>query len=175
MNSYLSIDEFLESLAGGGPKGQTPPESSFYEEAVRRFYATFDESWCVDSQKDEAATIAYAVWLEKQQQLVNSLRWLLSHDGRSFRALLWTAEWTTLHPDDWSGVNALAAVSGYLFHTCPAGYTDEQLAALFDRYCENKQLSVNAWQCLRAIADRRPDIKSKYPHNPPKRVLGIEE
>ena len=92
MSTYLTIDEFLESLEEGGPKGQIPPDSGYYEEAARKFFAAFDESWC-DSELDDRTGVAYADWLEKQQKLVDALRWLLSHDGRSFRALLWIAEW----------------------------------------------------------------------------------
>jgi hypothetical protein len=172
----MTIREFLDSLGSSDVQGRLPEDGKFYEDVVRTHYATFDPSWSDDPKLDEKALDAWGRWSDKAQLLVRELRWLLSLDARTFRAMLWIADWTASYPQEPNGgVNCLAGICSLLWRTCPAGYSDEELAALFDRYCENKALSVNAWQCLRSIANRRFDIKSRYPHHPPKYVLGIKD
>jgi hypothetical protein len=147
-----------------------PKEAAFYEQLVQEFFATFDPTWDQEPDLDEAAVKVYFQWHRMMNQVVELLRYHLSYGADTFSALLWIAEWSTRHPDgSIAGTNALAGVVCRLWGERPAGFSYEELVPLFERYCENEELSVNAWQCLRSIAQRRPDLRSKELDMPPLR------
>lgn len=175
----MTIQELLDSLANKEDRVDTdmlPKDEMFYEDLVRECFGSFDPRWDETVDDDEGALRAWRQWHYTKQNLVQLLRYLLPRDKGTFRALLWITEWASRHPEEpGEGINALAGISSLLWRECPPGYSDEQLVVLFERYSENWELSVNAWQCLRSIAHRRPELRSKVLDLPPKKDRIVAE